>query len=288
MLKNRITYLPGDKARIDEEIMELARLLIHSNRHGERGNQLVRDFAKDLRGLMNAHYQTREHQSSRLTVAGPEPTSVPGNLSVTQLDSTEITDAIEASEISEITEPVETSDVTEVAYPALPTTHAFANEDKEELDIDSSHEPYVLLSSKNTQTHSIAKSLKPLLNEVHIPSDPVTNALPLPSNPLLSLVIHILNQMLVGFFASVQARRGVVPVQEKTSGQTQNKSVVDFKIMLGLRLPTGVIPILLFVTGICLYCQSWSLIGSLVLYVLVVVACALRSRWISSGSEVVV
>lgn len=278
MLENRITYLPGDKARIDEEIMELARLLIQSNMHSKRGRQLVLDFAKDLRGLMNEHYESREHKSSGLTVAGPEPTSVPGNLSVTQLDSTEIT---------EITESVETSDVTEVIYPALPTTHASVIEDKEELHIDSSHEPHVLLHSKNTQTHSVAKSPTPLLNEVPIPSDPVTNVLALSSNPLFLLVLNIISQMFVGFFSSVQARRGVVPV-ENSSGQTKNKSVVDLKIMLGLRLPTGMIPILLFVIGVCLYCQAWSVIGSLVTYVLIAVACASCSRWISSGSEVIV
>jgi hypothetical protein len=212
---------------------------------------------------------------------------VPGNLSVTQLDSTEITDAIEASETSEITESVETSDVTEVIYPALPTTHASVIEDKEKLHIDSSHEPHVLFHSKNTRTHSVAKSPTPLLNEVPIPSDLITNALPLPSNPLLSLVLSIINQMLVGFFTSVQARRGVVLV-ENTSGQTMNKSVVDLKIMLGLRLPTGMIPILLFVVSVCLYCQAWSVIGFLVPYVLLAVACASCSRWISSSSEVVV
>lgn len=286
MLKNRITYLPGDKAKIDEEIMEIARLLIQSNMHGKWGPQLVLDFAKDLGFLMNQHYESREHQSSGLTVAGPEPTSVPGNLSVTQLDPTEITDATKASEISEIAESVEKSDFTEVTYPALRTAHAIVTEDKVELDIDSSYEPHALLPLKNTQTRSVTKSPTPLFNEVPIPSDPVTNVLPWRSNPLLSLVLNIISQMLVGFFSSVQARRGVVPV-ENTSGQTKNKSVLDLKIMLGLRLPTGMIPILLFVIGVCLYCHAWSVIGSLIPYVLIAVASASCSRWISSGSEVI-
>lgn len=288
ILENRITYLPGDEASIDEDIMKLARLLIQSSTHGKRGPRLVLDFAEDLRGLMNEHYKSREQQSIELAVADPEPTSVPATpISVTQLNCAEIADAIEASEVSETNDSSETSDVGKVTYPALLTTHTFAIEETKELNLDSSIEPYPGLPSSNTQPHSVAKSPTPLPDKVLIPSNPVTNALSLPSNPLLSLVLNIINQMLVGFFSSVQARRGVVPV-ENTSGQTKNRSVVDLKILLGLRIPTGMLPALLFVVAVGLYCQAWSVIASLVLYVLIAVACASCSRWISSGSEVVV
>lgn len=286
ILGRRISYLPGDKAMVDKEIEQLAGFLIRSGSHGKgKGPQLVEALVKELHEQMKQHFENRKIQDRAIAVS--EPTSTPENISVTHPSCTETSETSEINEASKTSDFRDVSEVSEVTYPALATTHAFVIEDKEEVIDESSNEPHPLLHSNNTQPHSVTKSPTPLPNKVSVAPDPVSTSLPLPSNPLLSLVINILQQMLVGVFSSVQARRGVVPVENK-SGKTENKSVVDFKIMLGLRLATGMVPIFLCVIVVGLYYQAWRIIGTLVSYVLVSVTCVLLWPRISLRSEVAV
>jgi hypothetical protein len=193
-------------------------------------------------------------------------------LSVTQPSCTEVTMATKAED---------------VPYPALPTTHTFVIEDKEEVPtVDSSNEPHPPLQQNNTQSRPLTNPSTPLPSNPPVQlSDSITNTLP--SNPLHSLIITILQQLFVGFISLVQVGWGQVPV-ETASGKIEKKSVVDLQFLFGMRMATELIPILLSIVLCGLYFQAWNILNLLAPYVLVSVFVASLSRWKCPGSRVVV
>jgi hypothetical protein len=104
---------------------------------------------------------------------------------------------------------------------------------------------------------------------------------------MLSLILNILQQLFVGFISLVQIRWGHVPV-ETTPGEIKNKSVVDLKVLLGMRMTTKLVPVLLLIVLCGLYYQGWNILSSLGPYVLVSAVVFSLSRWNSPGSEIVV
>lgn len=278
ILDQYVTYLEGDRERILARISELSNLLVHPDKHKGNGREKVRQLGEKYHETMKRHLDAKRREGSAVAVTEraqmPEGRLVEeDSISITQSSCTEMTTD------TEIEEP-------EVTYPALPTTHTFVIEDKEEVTVDSSNAPRPLLQSNTTQSRPLTHPSTPLPSTTVVQSDsqPVSNTLP--PNPLLLLVLSLLPQWLVGFISLVHIKWGSVPVRN-TSGKTENQTVVDLGIMLGLRVTPRMIPILLAVLG-GLYYTGWGVFGSLVSCVLVSAAGSALMRRISPGDEIVV
>jgi hypothetical protein len=278
LLDRPITYLEGDKDKIYAVLKELASLCIHrGNNHEEGGRENVRQLVKIYRETIDQHLETQKREGNVMAVSElatmPEESFVEEEtLPITQPSCTEVTMAMKAEE---------------VIYPALPTTHTFVIEDKEEIAaVDSSNKPHPVLQPKDTQSRPLTNPPSPLPSKAPIQlSDSVSNTFP--SNPMLSLILNILQQLFVGFISLVQIRWGHVPV-ETTPGEIKNKSVVDLKVLLGMRMTTKLVPVLLLIVLCGLYYQGWNILSSLGPYVLVSAVVFSLSRWNSPGSEIVV
>ncbi|GLI80843.1 hypothetical protein PoHVEF18_009202 [Penicillium ochrochloron] len=233
LLDRPITYLEGDKDKISAVLKELASLCIHrGNNHQERGPKKVQELVKKYRETVTQHLETQKREGNVMAVSElatmPEEIFVEEEtLPITQPSCAEVTMAIK---------------VEEVTYPALPTTHTFVMEDKEEIAAgDSSNESHPLLQHQNdTQSRPLTNPSTPLPSKAAIQqSNPISNTFP--SNPMLSLILNFLQQLFVGFISLVQVEWGHVPV-ETTSGEIKNKSVVDLKVLLGMRMVTELVP----------------------------------------------
>lgn len=277
LLDRPITYLEGDKVKIYAALEELANLCVHPTKHGKIGRDKVRDLGDQYRMTMDQHLAAKKCEGNVMPVAElasmPEDSLVEDDLlPIIQPSCTEVTMAIK---------------VDEVIYPALPSTHTFVIEDEEEVAaIDSSNEPHSVLQSKDTQSRPLANPSTPLPRKTLVQqSSSISNTFA--SNPLLFVILNTLQQLFVGFISLVQVRWGHVPV-ETTSGEIKNKSVVDLKVLLGMRMATELVPVLLFILLCGLYYQAWNVLSSLGPYVLVSAVVFSLSRWNSPGSELVV
>jgi hypothetical protein len=278
LLNRPMTYLEGDQDKSYAVLEELVNLCVHSgNKHGERGRDKVEKMVEKYREAIDQHLEAKKCEGNVMVVS--ELATMPNEsfveaepLLVTHLSCTEVTMAIKAEEVT---------------YPALPTTHTFFIEDKEEIAaVGSSNEAHPLLQPKNTPSRPLTNPSSPLPCKPLIQqSNPISNTLP--SNPLLSLILNTLQHLFVGFISLVQVGWGHVPV-ETTSGEIKNKSVVDLKVLLGMRITTELVPVLLVIVLCGLYYQACNILSLLGPYVLVSAVVFSLSRWNSPGSEIVV
>jgi hypothetical protein len=279
LLNRPITYLEGDKDKIYAVVEEVARLCVHPNKHEKRGIAKVEELVKKYRETIDQHLEAEKRETSVMAVSelAPMPEKSLAQslveeefLPFTQPSSTEVTMATKAEEVT---------------YPALPTIHLVIEDKEDVATVDSSYQPYPLLQPKDTQSRPLATPSTPLPRGPIQLSDSISHTFP--SNPRHSLILNTLQQLFVGFISLVQVRWGHVPV-ETTSGEIENKSVVDLKFLLGMRMPIELVLALLLILLCGLYYQAWNILSSLGPYVLVSAVVFSFSRWKSVGSEVVV
>lgn len=278
LLDRPITYLEGDKDNISAVLEKLATLCIHrNNQHEKGGRKKVQELVKKYCETINQHLKAKKCDWKIIAASELDPTLeesfVEGeSIPVIQPSYTEVTVAIKTEEIT---------------YPALATTHASVIEDEEEVAaVDSPTEPHPLLQPKNTQSRHLTKPSSPLASKTVVQqSNSISNAFP--SNPMLSLLLNILQKLLVGFISLFQVGWGHVPV-ETASGEIENKLVVDLKLLLGMRMTTELILVLLVIILCGLYYQAWNILSSLGPYVLISAVVFSLSRWNFPGPELVV
>ncbi|KAF3399836.1 hypothetical protein F1880_008182 [Penicillium rolfsii] len=270
LLERPIAYLEGDKVKIDAVLEELASLRFHQGNQHDGVREKIKELVKEYRQKIDQHLEGRKWGGNRTVV--PELAPMPEEslieekpLPSSQPSCAAVTVAIEADEVT---------------YPVLPTSPTFVIENDEEVvRVESFKEPHPFPQAKDTLSYPILPSTNP--------STPFPISNTFPSNPLLSLILNTLQQLFMGFISLVQVRLGHVPI-ETASGEIENKSVVDLKVLLGVRMATELLPVLLIIVLCGFYFHAWNILSSLLPSVFVSAVVFSLSRWYSPGTEIVV